>query len=108
MDAKMVITTGKRTLICYLNPIMKVWHSYALRPKKLIISFRKHSEDIVPFYTNGDLVKRVSSFKFLSSHITEDLTWTAHSTILHSSSVWPLGIANQNLMIARIISSLSL
>lgn len=32
-----------------------------------------------PITINGDTVERVSSFKFLGTHITEDLTWTMHT-----------------------------
>ncbi|KAF7650679.1 hypothetical protein LDENG_00122050 [Lucifuga dentata] len=52
------------------------------KTKEMIIDFRRHRGDPAPLYINGDYVQRVSSFKFLGTHITEDLTWTVNTTVV--------------------------
>ncbi len=52
------------------------------KTKELIISFQKQKEAPVPLYIWGEMVERVTTFKFLSTHITPDLTWTANTTSL--------------------------
>ena len=39
-------------------------------------------EGHAPIAINGTAVERVSSFRFLGVHITEDLTWTLHTTTI--------------------------
>ncbi|XP_072105251.1 uncharacterized protein [Mobula birostris] len=51
--------------------------------KEIIVDFRHaRSHTHVPIYINGTVVERVSSFKFLGVHISEDLTWSLNSSIL--------------------------
>ncbi|KAI4880975.1 hypothetical protein NFI96_001097 [Prochilodus magdalenae] len=50
------------------------------KTKKLIVDFRKQERVHTPITINGATVERVSSFKFLGVHITEELTWTEHAT----------------------------
>ncbi|XP_049924041.1 uncharacterized protein LOC126404710 [Epinephelus moara] len=52
------------------------------KTKELIIDFRKKQDVHLPLYINGERVERVPSFKFLGTHITEDLTWTVNTTAL--------------------------
>lgn len=44
---------------------------YVNKTKELIVNHRKE---------RGSTVERVSSFKFLGVHITEDLTWDEHAS----------------------------
>ena len=44
------------------------------KPKELIIDFRKKQDEHLPLHINGERVERVSSFRFLGSHISDDLT----------------------------------
>ncbi len=49
------------------------------KTKELIVDFRKRQQrPYTPLMINGTPVERVSSFKYLSVNIYEDLTWTAH------------------------------
>ena len=48
--------------------------------KKLIMDFRKKQVVHSPRNINGERVERVANFKFLVTHISEDLTWTANTT----------------------------
>ncbi len=41
--------------------------------------FRRQSREHTPITINNTPVERVNSFKFLGVHITEDLTWSAHT-----------------------------
>ncbi|KAI4873728.1 hypothetical protein NFI96_008038 [Prochilodus magdalenae] len=50
------------------------------KTKELIVDFRKQERVHTPITINRAAVERVSSLKFLSVHITEELTWTEHST----------------------------
>ncbi|KAI4876984.1 hypothetical protein NFI96_002431 [Prochilodus magdalenae] len=50
------------------------------KTKELIVDFRKQERVHTPITINGAAVERVSSFKFLCVHITEELTWTEHTT----------------------------
>ncbi|KAI4901552.1 hypothetical protein NFI96_006301 [Prochilodus magdalenae] len=50
------------------------------KTKELIVDFRKQERVHTPITINGAAVERVSSFKFLGVHITEELTWTEHTT----------------------------
>lgn len=52
------------------------------KTKELIIDFRQHSEDLSPLTIRGEVVERVSSFKFLGVHISENLTWTVNTNAL--------------------------
>ncbi len=47
--------------------------------KELVVDFRRQSRVHTPITIDKTPVERVSSFKFLGVHITEDLTWSAHT-----------------------------
>ncbi len=48
------------------------------KTKELVVDFRGRQEIYSPLIIGGTPVNRVSSFKYLNVHITEDLTWTHH------------------------------
>ncbi|KAK5888208.1 hypothetical protein CesoFtcFv8_016729 [Champsocephalus esox] len=51
--------------------------------KEPIVDYRKQQgEGYAPIAINGTTVERVSSFRFLCVHITEELTWTLHTTTI--------------------------
>ncbi len=45
----------------------------------LVVDYRRQSREHTPITIDKTPVERVSSFKFLGVHITEDLTWSAHT-----------------------------
>ncbi len=47
--------------------------------KELVVDFRRQSREHTPITIDKDTCERVNSFKFLGVHITEDLTWSAHT-----------------------------
>ncbi len=49
------------------------------KTKELVVDYRRQSREHTPITIDKTPVERVSSFKFLSVHITEDLTWSAHT-----------------------------
>ncbi len=51
------------------------------KTKELVVDFRRQNREHTPIIINGTPVERVISFKLLGVHITEDLTWSAHTTI---------------------------
>jgi len=51
------------------------------KTKELIVEFRRtlqHQRAYTPLGINGTAVERVSSYRYLEVHITEDLTWTTN------------------------------
>ncbi|KAK3546959.1 hypothetical protein QTP86_005536 [Hemibagrus guttatus] len=55
----------------------------ATKTKELIVDFQKSSSNRhSPIYINGSEVERVSSFKFLGVHISEDLSWHQNTSTL--------------------------
>ncbi len=46
------------------------------KTKEVIIDFRRKQDVHSPLYINEETVERVSRFKFLGTHISEELTWT--------------------------------
>ncbi|KAI3351737.1 hypothetical protein L3Q82_020577, partial [Scortum barcoo] len=53
------------------------------KKKELIVDFRRRQrEEHAPLSINGTTVERVSSFRFLGVHISEDLTWTHHTDFI--------------------------
>ncbi len=49
------------------------------KTKELVVDFRRQSREHTPITIDKTHVERVNSFKFLGVHITEDLTWSAHT-----------------------------
>ncbi len=49
------------------------------KTKELVMGFRRQSREHTPITIDKTPVERVNSFKFLGVHITEDLTWSAHT-----------------------------
>ncbi|KAK3564182.1 hypothetical protein QTP86_011022 [Hemibagrus guttatus] len=61
------------------------------KTKELIVDFRKSSSSRhSPIYINGSEVERVSSFKFLGVHISEDLCWHLNTSTLVRKAQQPL------------------
>ncbi len=50
-----------------------------VKTKELVVDYRRQSRQHTPITIDKTPVERVSSFKFLGVHITEDLTWSAHT-----------------------------
>ncbi len=48
------------------------------KTKELVVDYRRQSREHTPITIDKTPVERVTSFKFLGVHITEDLTWSAH------------------------------
>ncbi len=49
------------------------------KTKELVVDFRRQSREHTPITIDKTPVERVNSFKFLGIHITENLTWSAHT-----------------------------
>ncbi|KAI4884394.1 hypothetical protein NFI96_011236, partial [Prochilodus magdalenae] len=52
------------------------------KTKELITDFRRRGAVPPPLYISGDGVERVLSFRFLGTHISEDLSWTNNTIAL--------------------------
>lgn len=53
------------------------------KTKKLITNFgRSQKLEYAPVFMNRDRVERVSSFRFLGTFISEDITWSINTTAL--------------------------
>ena len=52
----------------------------AKKTKELIVDYRVPRREHAPIYIDGVAVERVSEFKFLGVHITQDLKWSTHTT----------------------------
>ncbi|XP_051517576.1 uncharacterized protein LOC127419842 [Myxocyprinus asiaticus] len=52
------------------------------KTKELVVDFRRKDREHSPITINGAPVERVSSFKFLCVHITEELTWSVHTEVV--------------------------
>ena len=50
------------------------------KTKELILDYRRQSADPAPLHINGDCVKKVHIFKFLGTHLTDDLSWSADTS----------------------------
>ncbi len=49
------------------------------KTKELVVDYRRQSREHTHITIDKTPVERVNSFKFLGVHITEDLTWSAHT-----------------------------
>ncbi len=49
------------------------------KTKELVVDYRRQSREHTPITIDKTPVERVTSFNFLGVHITEDLTWSAHT-----------------------------
>ncbi len=49
------------------------------KTNELVVDFRRQSREHTPITIDKTPVERINSFKFLGVHITEDLTWSAHT-----------------------------
>ncbi|KAK3527269.1 hypothetical protein QTP86_018625, partial [Hemibagrus guttatus] len=57
--------------------------SLTFKTKKLVIDFRREKgRTHDPIHINGMAVKHVTSFMFLGTHISEDLSWTTNTSSL--------------------------
>ena len=55
-------------------------NNFHLKTKELIVDYRKRrGVEHAPLSSNRTTVERVSSFRFLGVHISDDLTWTHHT-----------------------------
>ena len=53
------------------------------KTKELIVDFRKSKASIhTPIHINGAEVERVTNFKFLGVHISQDLSWSLNTSTL--------------------------
>lgn len=52
------------------------------KTKELVINFRKKGPTYSLVYINNTAVETVQQVKFLGVHVTENLTWSLHSTCL--------------------------
>ena len=52
------------------------------KTKEMLIDFRRKRTDPAPVHIRGDVVERVSDFKFLGTHISCDLTWSTNISAL--------------------------
>ena len=56
------------------------------KTKELIVDFRKKGGTHTPIHINGMVVERVTNFKFLGVHISDDLSWTLNTSTLVKKS----------------------
>ncbi len=68
-----------RRLVPGLNGVRRHLSLNIDKTKELVVDFRRQSREHTPITIYKTPVERVNSFKFLSVHITEDLTWSAHT-----------------------------
>uniref|UniRef100_A0A3P9J829 Alkylated DNA repair protein AlkB homologue 8 N-terminal domain-containing protein n=1 Tax=Oryzias latipes TaxID=8090 RepID=A0A3P9J829_ORYLA len=52
------------------------------KTKEIVVNFQRGHTPHLPLIIDGTAVERVSSTTFLGVHISEDLSWTAHTTSL--------------------------
>ncbi len=71
------------------------------KTKEVIIDFRRKPDVHTPLYINEEMVERVSSFKFMGTHISEELTWTINITALVKK-------AQKRLYILRMLNDVNL
>ena len=56
------------------------------KTKEMVVDFRKNSSPLSPLSINGEVVERVTSFKFLGTTIHESLSWDLNASIIISKS----------------------
>ena len=54
------------------------------------MDYRKWSGEQTLIHIDGAVVEQVKSFKFLSVHITKELTWSTHPHICEEGTTAPL------------------
>jgi hypothetical protein len=52
------------------------------KTKVLIMDYRRWRAEHAPIHNDGAVVEQVESFKFLGGHITKELSWSAHNTVM--------------------------
>ncbi len=62
----------------YMSQIRISWAN-VIWSKELVVDFRRQSRGHTPITIDKTPVEQVNRFKFLGVHITEDLTWSAHT-----------------------------
>ncbi|PIK57034.1 hypothetical protein BSL78_06076 [Apostichopus japonicus] len=48
------------------------------KTKEMIFDFRRKKPDMQPLRIREDIIEQVSSFRFLGSHITDNITWSVN------------------------------
>ncbi|XP_072557584.1 protein phosphatase methylesterase 1-like isoform X2 [Paramormyrops kingsleyae] len=71
------------------------------KTKELIIDFRRKMVNHQPLVINGEVVERVSTFKFLGTYMSEDLMWTNNTYCL-------IRKAQQRLYFLRVLRKINL
>ncbi len=69
---------------CVLSPLLYSLYTHDCTATHssnviVVVDYRRQSREHTPITIDKTPVERVSSFKFLVVHITEDLTWSAHT-----------------------------
>jgi len=52
----------------------------------VVVDFRRKRTELAPVYINGDTVERVKDFKFLGTHISQDINGATNTTALVKKS----------------------
>ncbi len=63
---------------CVLSPLLYSLYTHDCTAAHMV-DYRRQSREHTPITIDKTPVERVTSFKFLGVHITEDLTWSAHT-----------------------------
>lgn len=53
-----------------------------IKTKELITDFGKNRDDPAPLFIRGESVEIVTSFQFLGTHTSADLSWTSNITVI--------------------------
>ncbi|XP_067084753.1 uncharacterized protein [Osmerus mordax] len=57
--------------------------SLTFKTKEVVVDFRRKRTDLAQVYINGDTAERVKDFRFLGTHISQDITWATNTTGHH-------------------------